>query len=383
MICYIDLTEFLLRPHRTGIQRVTGEVCTHWPADVELIPVRAGEDGRFVKLPERALAFVREFFATPRSEVSAAVHRIQSMTSAARHSALHLDELSVLFCPEVFWDDFRVRAYESMLSRFAERCAFLVYDLLPLTHPEHFVPDAPHGEMGRYYRLIKAAPNVGFISNYTRAVYCSRLLRSNSLKGQVFRLGSDGLGARPESGAHCAPNFRFSVVGTIEPRKRHDVVLDAFDELLKERTDVELTFAGRMGWVDGRFSRRLREFEANHSNFTLCLDPEDATIAETVRASRATIFMSAVEGFGLPPVESLWLGTPVIASYGIPSLEAVGETGVVLLDPTDQARQLRSTAMLFLDNMFYENKRKEAAGLILPDWKSFASDIAVWLHSLI
>ena len=51
--------------------------------------------------------------------------------------------------------------------------------------------------------------------------------------------------------------------------------------------------------------------------------------------SWATIYISEAEGFGLPPVESLWLGTPVVASAAIPSLEAIGPAGVHIVEPVN------------------------------------------------
>jgi hypothetical protein len=47
MSIYIDITEFMKRPHRTGIQRVTGELCRYWPAAVTAYPVWVRSKWRF------------------------------------------------------------------------------------------------------------------------------------------------------------------------------------------------------------------------------------------------------------------------------------------------------------------------------------------------
>jgi glycosyltransferase involved in cell wall biosynthesis len=155
------------------------------------------------------------------------------------------------------------------------------------------------------------------------------------------------------------------------------IVLEAFESILEAVPGVELVFIGRIGWITSADRERLENFRESHPSFRLVTDADDETIRNCVSNARATIFVSAAEGFGLPPVESLWLGTPVIASKHLPSLEELGDEGVCIVDPLSSAT-VRDTAMALLDEAFYRTKVVQASRLDLPRWECFAHGIAEW-----
>jgi glycosyltransferase involved in cell wall biosynthesis len=181
-------------------------------------------------------------------------------------------------------------------------------------------------------------------------------------------------------GPQPQPDVRhmFSVVGTIEPRKNHALILEVFEKLNEGRR-VHLTFLGKMGWVDSGLADKIRAM-VKEAWFEYQPQPSDKDIRKCVQESRATIYASAVEGFGLPPVESLWLGTPVITAPNIPSLEAIAQRGLHIVDPMD-AEGLRKAVLAFLDDSYLESKTREALQLPLPTWQSFAAEAAAWVHS--
>jgi glycosyltransferase involved in cell wall biosynthesis len=155
------------------------------------------------------------------------------------------------------------------------------------------------------------------------------------------------------------------------------LVLESFEPMLDALAGVELVFIGRIGWITSAQRERLEGFRESHPSFRLIVDADDETIRNYVLNARATVFVSAAEGFGLPPVESLWLGTPVIASNHLPSLEQIGDEGVCIVDPLTPA-SLRDAAMALLDDTFYLDKALQASRLDLPRWDCFARDIAQW-----
>jgi glycosyltransferase involved in cell wall biosynthesis len=94
-----------------------------------------------------------------------------------------------------------------------------------------------------------------------------------------------------------------------------------------------------------------------------------------------SIYVSAVEGYGLPPIESLWVGTPVIASNKLPSLTDLGSFGIHIVDPPSVV-SLRHAIRAFLDDGYAERKREEAMRLKLPTWRSFADEVWRWCSSI-
>lgn len=106
----------------------------------------------------------------------------------------------------------------------------------------------------------------------------------------------------------------YLVVGTIEPRKNHARILAVFDRLWNEGSESSLLIVGRLGWLSddlarrihahGQFSHRLFWFQA----------ASDSELDHAYRHASALIFASCCEGFGLPLVEAMQYGLPVLAS---------------------------------------------------------------------
>ena len=252
--------------------------------------------------------------------------KVRALSGKIGHEAQPAADDAVLEL-ELFYDPPRVAFFREMPLQEVDRYRFFVHDLMPLIHPEYFPPDAPLDRTFGYFSILRRIPNCGFNSETTQRVFCERLLRLQTKTGKVFRLGSDGLGPKPTPSDARRP-LTFCVVGTIEPRKNPNVILEAFEPLLQRFPDMRLTFLGRMGWVDTAFCRRMQAAaQGKMPGVEWLPSPSDTVIRQHVQAARATVYISAAEGFGLPPVESLWLGTPVIASAGMPSLERVGGPG--------------------------------------------------------
>ncbi|MGH2510980.1 MAG: glycosyltransferase, partial [Ktedonobacteraceae bacterium] len=104
---------------------------------------------------------------------------------------------------------------------------------------------------------------------------------------------------------------------------------------------------------------------------------DDNAIRKCIAQSRATIYISSAEGYGLPPVESLWCGTPVIASTTIPSLTRLGSAGIHYVEPLTVVN-LRRAVLAFVDNAYANGKAEETAQLDLPTWRSFTQEVLDW-----
>jgi glycosyltransferase involved in cell wall biosynthesis len=97
-----------------------------------------------------------------------------------------------------------------------------------------------------------------------------------------------------------------------------------------------------------------------------------------IRGSRATLFPSLGEGFGLPPLESLALGVPVIVASQVPSLGLIAPGGQVRLDRPD-AQGIRAAVLDMLDDATARRKCQEITGLSLPRWADLGRACADWL----
>lgn len=371
MSLYIDLSEFLANPIRTGIQRIAGEMCRHLPPGVA-VPVRLSSGG-YVALPEKLIRAIGNYFASHGDSGSI---EIRQLSKSAGSLPVRLLPEDTVLVPEVFDNPERLAYFSRLSDEEIKIYRFIVFDLLPITHPEYFLPQAIVPVYG-YFKLIRRARRCGFISEFTRAAYYDRLRRTGDRGGVVLPLGCDSLGRRADARA-SERSLTFSVVGTVEPRKNHRLILEAFLPLLKQIDGLHLSFLGRMGWVDQHFADQVCALDGNpRSGFRFHPSLNDIEIRNFIKRSKATIYISSTEGYGLPPVESLWAGTPVIASRGIPSLERLGSAGIHFVEPLDII-SLRRAVLTFLDENYAKQKTEETAEVNLPTWRSFTEEVLRW-----
>lgn len=371
MSLYIDLSEFLTNQITTGIQRIAGEMCRYLPPNTA-IPVRVHAGG-YVALPPALIETIGGYFRDPSSSGAAEIRRLGNGEAG---SAIHVSAGDTVLVPEVFDNPERLDLFRGMPEAEFQRIRFIVYDLLPMTHPQYFTPDGVLA-IYRYYQVIRGAGYCGFISEYTRDTYYDRLKRTSARDGIVLPLGCDSLGTRPEQPA-LNRALTFTVLGTIEPRKNHELILEAFEPLLRNIPGLQLEFVGKMGWVNPAFSQKVHALAGDKdSGLRFYSAPGDGAIRRCIEQCRATIYVSAAEGYGLPPVESLWVGTPVIASTNVPSLKGLGSLGIRLVEPLT-VRNLREAVLAFVESKYANQKIEETMRLNLPTWRSFTEDILDW-----
>src|SRR5690606_33158160 len=129
----------------------------------------------------------------------------------------------------------------------------------------------------------------------------------------------------------------FLMVGTIEPRKAHAQVLDAFEQLWREGMDVALVVVGKQGWLVEALARRMRA-HPEHGRRLFWLEAiSDAYLERVYAVSTCLIAASHGEGFGLPLIESARHGLPIIARDIAVFREVAGECAAYFEGETPDA----------------------------------------------
>jgi len=138
-------------------------------------------------------------------------------------------------------------------------------------------------------------------------------------------------------------------VGTVEPRKNIATLLRAFAEVLRVRREpLQLVIAGRKGWlVDDLYDSLERSAAAANIFFTGYLSDEE--LCALYSSCTVFVYPSIYEGFGLPPLEAMACGAPVIASNITAIREVVGSAGR-LVSP-ESATQLAGAIAELLESM--------------------------------
>lgn len=122
-------------------------------------------------------------------------------------------------------------------------------------------------------------------------------------------------------------------VGTIEPRKNHIRLLAAFERLQAADPDLRLVLAGSWGWRSSRFRDALARSPVR-DRVVLLGHVSDGTLAALLGSCAAMAYPSTYEGFGLPVLEAMAAGAPVVTS-DVSSLPEVAGGAAVLVDPLD------------------------------------------------
>lgn len=144
-------------------------------------------------------------------------------------------------------------------------------------------------------------------------------------------------------------------VGTLEPRKNLSVLVSAFAEVTRARSqnNIQLVIAGGRGWLSGPLFETIKNSPARD-----CIVLTDYLHDDDLRAlyssCRAFIYPSVYEGFGLPPLEAMACGAPVIASR-IASLQETTGGAALLFDPGSVGELTQNILGLLQD----ENARRE------------------------
>lgn len=113
-------------------------------------------------------------------------------------------------------------------------------------------------------------------------------------------------------------------LATLEPRKNLPFLVEAYVELLEEgKVDIPLVLAGRKGWMMDEFLNRIEEEYRKNIVVTGFIEDED--LPYVYHMADCFIFPSIYEGFGMPPLEAMAVGTTVISSDAASLPEVLGK----------------------------------------------------------
>ena len=135
--------------------------------------------------------------------------------------------------------------------------------------------------------------------------------------------------------------------GTIEPRKNLARLLEAFEVIQAEGLSDGLVIVGRKGWLYGDFFARLEQSPVRDAVFFPGYVPDD-DLPAIYTGAQALVFPSLYEGVGLPVLEAMACGVPVVASNAS-SIPEVGGEAALYFDPTNVEAMIETIRRLLLD----------------------------------
>ncbi len=235
------------------------------------------------------------------------------------------------------------------------RTVFTFHDAIYALFPQYHLP------MNRWFlglmmpRFLKRADCIIAVSESSRRD-AIRLYHADPSRICVIYEGANPAFRPIEDAARLAqvrekyqlPSRFMLYVGTIEPRKNLGMLLEAYRVLrARDETTPRLVIAGRKGWLYQPVFDRLHELGLEEQvSFPDWIESED--LPALVNAAQVFVFPSLYEGFGLPPLEAMSCGTPVVCSNASSLPEVVGDAGL-LVDPREVGAWVHALARVFAD----------------------------------
>jgi len=192
------------------------------------------------------------------------------------------------------------------------RIITIVHDVLPLSNPELFEEWFP-GVFEKWIRTsLQVSTDIVFDSQVSYDSGIS-FLRSNS-NGYLHTHVVTPVVRIPSKLMESKRNLNWYVMlGTIEPRKGHSLVLDEFEKLWQLGVDAKLIILGRVGWKSEQVVTRINELIRNGLDVTWLESPTDDVVNFFLTVAGTIICSSSHEGFCMPGLEAHAMGLKVIA----------------------------------------------------------------------
>jgi glycosyltransferase involved in cell wall biosynthesis len=322
---FFDISELVCLDRESGIQRVVRSYLREWlrnpPKGYRLEPVYATKEASF--------KYARQF----------------TMRFLGYQSDFIEDEPIDYYCGDIFFSgDFNIEAIiaqEKLLEDMQAqgvRIVFFLYDILPITSPDFF-PEQVLATFLEWLHAVSASDAVVCDSKTTALDYSEWLKNQASddkISPQInwVHLGADTDASSPTFGIpedsiralyrmERAPTFL--MVGTVEPRKGHAQVLEAFHALWRRGHDYNLVIVGKQGWNVEQLTNDLRYHPENGSHLFWLEGISDEYLEHIYSSSTCLIAASFAEGFGLPLIEAAQHGLPIISRDIAVFREVAGE----------------------------------------------------------
>ena len=229
--------------------------------------------------------------------------------------------------------------------------AVTIHDLQPLDHPERFSTTKAAYLSWALPRSIRRADVVVGVSDRVT----QRLSEGFPIDPQKIVTVSSGVPEVAEQPAVSTGPPTILYPAATYPHKNHLVLIDAFNQLAERHPEVRLVLTGGAGRAETQVATAVA-----NSPHTSRIDrtgrvPENELV-QRMAAATVLAFPSSYEGFGLPVLEAMALGVPVVVGADTPAADLVAEPAQ-MIDPTDANAWAEALALLISE----PNQRHQAA----------------------
>lgn len=394
---YLDCTHTYNSGQNTGIQRVVKNIVQNRFEvsklfGIEIVPVifYNKEYKKFDRFPDiratssikkykvknilkKVLSFFRKFFSKVKViddflhnpkfilKLNSYYERV-FVSYHVEDEKVEFSQNDILLFLDATWLNSEYKFYESLKNRYGIKIVATIYDLIPINQSQFCSVDLTLTLKDWFEKSINLVDAYIGISKFVQKEcyeYIKNSLNSDVLESKFdyFYLGAN-LKDFDLSKVDIRDDFKnifntknvFITVSTIEPRKNHKYIVDSFDKLWENGVDVRYVIIGKVGWEVDDFISRVKNHKEYNSRLFLLENIDDEHLLYAYKNSKALIFASFIEGFGLPIIESLHNKLQVLAS-DIGIHREIGRDFVSYFNLND----INSLAKLIEDDNFNKN----------------------------
>ena len=371
-------------PARSGIQTVVRSLAAAFGArrdPVRLVVWQPGWKHLRPLAPERSLGLGAEPLRDPARWWD---HRLPIHFHPGHRRA---PAGSWVLLPELMYRDPRLHQLIDYTHRHGWRFAAILHDAIPVQHPEFVPPELP-ALHANYLRRLSRADLILPNSQATAQGWEEFLTRENLPRppARVCTLACDLPGSprvRVPSPRGSTLGVRMLCVSTLEPRKNHRSLFAAYELAAARLPSLELDLVGSP-YTDARdIAEAADALVARHpGRVRWHQHVEHRTLRQLYARSDFTVYPSLLEGFGLPVIESLWLGQPcVCANFGVMAENAAGG-GCLTVDVREPSAFAEAILALANSADLRHRLAVEATTRPLKTWGEYADEILGAMRSV-
>ena len=311
---YLDVSAIMINDDGTGIQRVTRALCnvlvnqtfTH----LQIFPVYKTPTEEYFHLATTFLAKAVEGKSPFQSDMVIDFIPGDTLFFLDLHPAV-----AISYAKNIRY-----------LKNKGVKVLHLVHDLLPLQYPDYFHAGSCR-EFNLWIETILKSSGIICVSQAVvqqlKFLIKERQIRvDNNFSISWSHNGADIQSSLPTKGlpiesgrvlSQLTSTPTFLMVGTLEPRKKHQQALDACDILWKKGYTLNLVFVGKEGWKTADLIQKIGRHEQRNKQLFWLNHISDDYLTKIYEASSCLIAASVDEGFGLPLIEAARYKLPIMA----------------------------------------------------------------------
>ena len=257
-----------------------------------------------------------------------------------------------------------LKLFNQLFPKGIVRSVYMIHDLIPIEDPQVVPFLIPTLFKLWIAACIKQADLILSVSKTTHdklISYVSQHAIETSARFDFVLLGSDlqKINKHLKAGSSVARNradhtklLQFLHVSTLEPRKGHKQLIEAFDIIWKKHTDISLVLVGGSGWKNKKLLNQIQSHRFYNTKLLWFSDIHDQDLKAMYLQSSALIHPSEAEGFGLSIVEAQNLNKPIICR-DIPIFREIAKGNGVTFFNTKSASELAAVLDKWIEQKEY------------------------------